>query len=227
MTRGILSIYWGDESKLPIDRLKQSIKKYHPELPHEIIKIKAPTEDASSLNKKAAMFELSPFEETLFLDIDTVVMGNLNFGFEKARQFGFAIAICESPWARRYVNIFNGDQVEYNTGVIFFDKKSQPVFDKWVDLSDKVNSESVGVSFETGQIFRQTANDQASFALAVEEAGINPFVLPMNWNFRPMWHRSFCGPIKIWHDYGDPPPFFQELTAYYSSTDSIIQYHQG
>ena len=100
MTRGILSIYWGDESRLPIDRLKESVKKYHPELIHEIIKVDAPSGDPSSLNQKTAMFNLSPFDETLFLDLDTVVMGNLDFGFEKAAQFGMAIAICESPWGR-------------------------------------------------------------------------------------------------------------------------------
>ena len=66
MTRGILSIYWGDESKLPIERLKASVKKFHPELQHEIIKVEAPSGEHSSLNKKAAMLDLSPFDETLF-----------------------------------------------------------------------------------------------------------------------------------------------------------------
>ena len=122
MSRGILSIYWGDESELPIDRLKASVKKFHPELPHEIIQIDAPHGDLTALNQKAKMLDLSPFEETLFLDMDTVVLGNLSFGFEKAKQFGIALSICESPWARRYKKIFTGDEVEYNTGVIFFTK---------------------------------------------------------------------------------------------------------
>ena len=81
MSRGIISIYWGDETKLPIERLKASLKRFHPELPHEIIKIEAPVGDDSSLNRKAAMHEMTPFDETLYLDIDTVVMGNLDFGF--------------------------------------------------------------------------------------------------------------------------------------------------
>lgn len=227
MTRGIISIYWGDESKLPIERLKASVKKFHPELSHEIIKVNVPESEICSLNQKAAMFDLSPFDETLFLDIDTVVMGRLDYGFDKASQFGLALAICESPWAKRYRKVFSGDQIEYNTGVIFFNKKAEPVFKAWADLSDKIDSENIGVSFETGEMFKQVANDQASFALAVEQVEFNPFVLPLNWNFRPMWHRSFCGPIKIWHDYADPPQFFQELNAYYSNNDSIIQYHQG
>jgi hypothetical protein len=225
MTRGILSIYWGDESKLPIERLKTSVKKFHPDLPHEIIKIDAPSGQASSLNRKSEILDLSPFSETLFLDLDTVVMGNLDYGFEKAKTFGLALAICENPWGRRYSKIFSGDEVEYNTGVIFFTNKSQDVFDRWKKLAGEVDSEMVGV--DNGQIFRMSANDQGSFALAVEQTGFNPFVLPHNWNFRPLWHRSFFGPIKIWHDYSDPPPFFEEINAYYSKTDSVIQFHQG
>ncbi|MBU3605949.1 hypothetical protein IEN92_04210 [Polynucleobacter sp. MWH-Creno-3A4] len=225
MSRGILSIYWGDETKLPIDRLKASVKKFHPELTHEIIKIEAPVNEPSSLNKKAAMFELSPFEETLFLDLDTVVLGNLDFGFEKARQFGLALSICESPWGKRYQNIFKGDEIEYNTGVIFFAKQAKSVFEKWSELANIVDSSILGVNKDGP--YRMPANDQGSFALAIQETGFNPFVLPMNWNFRPQWQRSFFGPIKIWHDYVDPPPFFEELSKYYSSGDSIIQYHQG
>ena len=48
-------------------------------------------------------------------------------------------------------------------------------------------------------------NDQAGFALAVQELGINPFVLPLNWNYRPRWEPSVYGPVKVWHDL-DPLP---------------------
>jgi hypothetical protein len=153
-------------------------------------------------------------------------MGDLSFGFEKARQFGLAISICEAPWGRRYPNLFTGDEIEYNTGVIFFSKKASPVFDEWKKLAMSVDSSILGVA-NNGEPYVMPANDQGSFALAVENTGFNPFVLPFNWNFRPMWHRSFFGPIKIWHDYSDPPPFFDEMTAYYQSKDSIIQYHSG
>lgn len=225
MTRGILSIYWGDESKLPIERLKASVKKLHPELPHEVVKVEAPSGDTSSLIQKAAMLDLSPFDETLFLDLDTVVLGNLDFGFHKASQFGLALSICEAPWGKRYRNVFTGDEIEYNTGVIFFTKVAKAVFDKWKELAATIDSSIIGVNDEG--IYKMAVNDQGSFALAIVQTGFNPFILPLNWNFRPQWHRSFFGPIKIWHDYADPPSFFEELTEYYSRKDSIIQYHQG
>ncbi len=160
MSRGILSIYWGDESKLPIERLKTSARKFHPDLPHEIIKLDAPSGDVSSLNKKAAMLDLSPFDETLFLDLDTVVLGNLDFGFQKAQQFGLALSICESPWGKRYPKIFTGDEVEYNTGVIFFTKDAKIVFDKWKELAVTTDSSILGVNDEG--IYRMAANDQGS-----------------------------------------------------------------
>lgn len=225
MARGILSIYWGNEAKLPLERLKASVKKFHPELPHEIIKIDAPHGDFFSLNQKARMLELSPFDETLFLDVDTIVMGRLDFAFDRAKKFGIAVSICESPWAKRYSKIFEGDQIEYNTGVIFFTRTAKPVFDKWSLLAPKINSSILHI--EDGIVKTLPAADQGSFAMAIDEMGFNPYVLPLNWNFRPQWQRSFFGPIKIWHDYADPPPFFEELGAYYSKPDSIIQYHQG
>ena len=223
MSRGIVSIYWGDEKKLPIDRLKNSVKKHHPDLRHEIIKVDAANGDCRSLNKKAAMMNLSPFDETLFLDLDTVVLGDLSFGFEKANQFGLALSICEAPWGRRYRSLFEGDEIEYNTGVIFFTKKAEVVFDEWRKLADTVDSSHIGMGPQGA--YKMPSNDQGSFALAIENTGFNPFILPLNWNFRPSWHRSFFGPIKVWHDYSDPPPFLEEIAVYYQSKDSIIQYY--
>ncbi len=53
MSRGILSVYWGDKAKLPIDRLKASVKKLHPELSHEIISIDAPSEQSQYFKSKS------------------------------------------------------------------------------------------------------------------------------------------------------------------------------
>ena len=223
MSRGIISIYWGDETKLPIERLKASLKRFHPELPHEIFKIEAPVGDDSSLNRKAVMHEMTPFDETLYLDIDTVVMGNLDFGFEKARAHGLALVINECPWAKRYHKIFNGDQIEYNTGVMFFTKQVAPVFESWAALSRTVDSQLALVKDGVPLIMK--ANDQGSFALAVEQTGFNPFTLPLNWNFRPMYYKSFFGPIKIWHDNANPPPMIEKFNSDYAKPGAIMQFH--
>jgi len=225
ISRGIIAVFWGDEVHLPIDRLRKSIKKFHPELPFELIKLDAREDDPRSLARKAEMFDLSPFDQTLFLDIDTVIMGDLSFGFAKANVHKLALCICEAPWARRYPALFSGDQIEYNTGVIFFSRESKPVFDAWKELAKSHDSSLHFVS--DGKPAVMPHNDQGSFALAIEKCGINPFILPLNWNFRPIWHKTFFGPIKVWHDYSDPPRELSELNAYYEQSDSIIQFHSG
>ncbi|MEJ0070814.1 MAG: hypothetical protein WDO24_21130 [Pseudomonadota bacterium] len=40
------------------------------------------------------MFEHSPFETTVYLDADTVVLGRLDYGFEMAERFGLACCHC-------------------------------------------------------------------------------------------------------------------------------------
>jgi hypothetical protein len=215
--RGILYLYWGEKYKKFLDRSIESVRRFHPELPIHVETLP----DSSTFLDKARMYEMSPFDETLFLDIDTVVLGNLEFGFQKAQKYGLACSICECPWARRYGGL-TGDIVEYNTGVLFFTDKSKLLFDSWAQCVTKVDS---SIKFYAGDELRTMPhNDQAGFAHAVEETGFMPYVLPYNWNFRPEWHHSFFGPIKIWHDYGDVPKAIIELNKYYEGRDSVIQF---
>jgi hypothetical protein len=222
--RGVLYIVWGHDNKTErvLERSKQSLKQVHPELPVEVCRLNV-DDPLKGLLEKARMFDLSPFRETLFLDADTVVLGRLDFGFAKAREFGLACCICECPWARRHAGV-HGETIEYNTGVLFFGDRAKPVFDCWSRLAPQIDSSIIFHGAE-GQIMRMPHNDQGSFAAAIEETRFSPFVLPVNWNFRPQWQLSFFGPVKIWHDYVDPPPFFEEMRRYYSQPDAVVQYH--
>lgn len=217
--RGILYVYWGNKYQKYLDRSIESVKRWHPELP---IHVETLPEKSTFLDK-ARMYEMSPFEETLFLDVDTVVLGNLTFGFEKAGKFGLACSICECPWARRYMDGgLSGDVVEYNTGVLFFTSKAKPLFDVWADCVTKIDSSIKHVV--EGRLAVMPHNDQGGFTWAVEETGVLPYVLSYNWNFRPIWHHSFFGPIKIWHDYSDVPQPIIDANKYYERDDSIIQF---
>lgn len=221
--RGIISIIWGQKEKLPLSRLLASTAKYHPELTHKVFEITTNKSGSHALKEKARMMDLSPFEETLYLDADTVVFGNLDFGFEMAMIHGLAVSICENPWARRYPQIFSGDEIEYNTGVVFFTRKCAALFEGWKKLAHELDSELVFVKDRLP--VTMAANDQGSFAAAVQSMGINPFVLPANWNFRPKWQKNFFGPIKVWHDYSDPPDYLRKINEYYSGRNHVIQYH--
>lgn len=222
--RGVIYIVWGRDNKTEraLERSKKSVNAIHPELPVEILRLDA-DDPIKGLLLKARMFELSPFRETLYLDADTVVLGRLDFAFLKAQEFGLACCICECPWARRHGGV-HGETIEYNTGVLFFGEHAKPIFESWSRLAPQIDS-SIIFHGPQGQMMRMPYDDQGSFAAAVEEVKFSPFVLPLNWNFRPNWQLSFFGPVKIWHDYAELPPFFDEMRKYYNQSEAIIQYH--
>ena len=157
--RGIVYIVWGEKVLPILDRSRISVANIHPELPVHV-EVLPPD---STLLDKSRMHRLTPFEETLFLDSDTVVMDRLDFGFDMAAQHGLAVSICECPWARRYGGI-RGDTVEYNTGVIFFNQKSYHVFDAWDACGRDVDS---SILFYQGtSVVRMPYNDQAEIGRA-------------------------------------------------------------
>jgi len=224
VSRGVLYLVWGNKAETALNRSIRSLKEFHPELNYEIRRLAADTDAFSGLLEKSSMMDFSPFDETLFLDADTVLLDRLDFGFTQALRFGLACCICESPWSRRFRGLPKDDGVEYNTGVLFFTRDAGPLFARWKALSSVVDSaiDFVGAS---GAPMVMPFNDQGSFAQAVTEWDRTPFILPMNWNFRPAWHRTFFGPIKIWHDYREPPPELRQLSAAYQNPNAIIRFH--
>lgn len=219
--RGVLYVYWGgSKQERFLERSVQSLFNHHPELPVQIEKL---SDDATLLDK-SRMYELSRFEQTLYLDIDTVVLGDLTFAFEKAVRHGIACAINECPWARRCTGLSaDGDIVEYNTGVLFFTRAAETVFAAWPQYAAVVDS-SIRHIWQ-GRIGVDPVGDQASFAKVVDQTGFPLFALPLNWNFRPRWHRSYFGPIRIWHDYTEVPPEILNSNASQESEHAIVQFY--
>lgn len=222
--KGVLYIVWGEQGRALMNRSLASLRRYHPDLPVHVATLPDGLDPMQGLLQKAQMLDLSPFATTLFLDADTVVLGNLDFGFTQADRFGLACSICECPWARRYGGL-DGDIVEYNTGVIFFTRKAAPVFEAWKTLAPTLDSSFLHVPPGQRIVGRMPYNDQAAFAKAVDQTGLLPAVLPLNWNYRPRWQHSFFGPLKIWHDYMDVPPVIRDTNAYYEKhgRDAVIQ----
>lgn len=223
--RGVVYMTWKAEGgpQSLVERSIESLKRWHPDL--QITEIVIATENPTLLDK-AQMFAHSPYESTLFLDADTVVMGDMTFGFEKAEQFGIACCICECPWAKRYGGLADrGDMIEYNTGVIFFSKKHDAVgdvFRAWGQHAREVDS-SIRFHSNSGKIETMPMNDQAGFAVAIAQTGFNPFVLPQNWNFRHKWQKSIFGPVKVWHDYDPPTPAILKWNESQTHETAIIQ----
>lgn len=175
---GVLYVYWGNGPEVDLQKSLHSVKKlgydYH------IVKL----EGQRHYGDKARMYELSPFETTLFLDTDTILLDNINYGFEKANRHGLALSIAPACYARRFIKNC-GDWIEYNSGVIFFRKSDrvEEVFEKWIKHAH-----------------RYPTSDQSSLTIALEDTHFNPFVLPQNYNFRShLKVNPIFGPIKIWH----------------------------
>lgn len=214
--RGVLYLAWGRGKVKKIDeslrRSTASVFKHHPDL-HVTVK---DLPDGTTLLDKPRMYELSPYEETLFLDCDTEVLGKLDFGFDSAARHGLACAICEAGLARRYTNSIHNDAVEYNTGVLFFRKSDQnaALFSKWTEYAKSIDS---SIRFMLpGGLQTMPYNDQAGFAKAIDDLRVNPFVLPHNWNFRYRWQPCVFGPVKVWHDWD---PVMPELKAFWEKQD--------
>src|SRR5476649_787202 len=126
MARGILYIVWGDNIEAQLQRSIQSVRNFYPDMPIHIER--GSNDPTQGFRQKTVMGSITPFETTLFLDADTVVLGNLDYAFDRAEEYGLACCICECPWLRRYGNA-EGDIIEYNSGVLFFSQKSRHIFD--------------------------------------------------------------------------------------------------
>lgn len=221
-SRGVLYVVWGRAGNATVDaalkRSLESVAKVHPELPVTVRELP----QGATLLDKARMYELSPYDETLCLDADTVVLSRLDYGFQKSIKHGLACAICEAPFARRYEKAVAGDAIEYNTGVLFFSRSPQcgRLFTRWGELNRTIDSSSR--FWDGSKVDTMALNDQAGFALAVDELGFNPFVLPTNWNLRPRWAPVVYGPVKVWHDY-EPVP--DDLRAFWQKQEQGLMHY--
>lgn len=221
--RGVLYLKWGNSHERLLQRSVESLKKWHPDLPVHVHEL--PPE--STLLDKVEMFNVTPFNETLYLDADTVILGNIEFGFYVLKEFPIACCICECPWARRYQGFAqHADNVEYNTGLIFFRSGQNKFHQAWKRLASPENDSSI--RFMSGGSEKvMPLNDQASFSAAMVAEEVKPFILPMNWNLRPEWQRNWFGPLRCWHDYRDVPANVQAFNDQQSQPGAIIEYFTG
>jgi hypothetical protein len=82
--------------------------------------------DGSDLRCKSRMYDLSPFDETLYLDADTIVLGRLDA--DSSRRSGTASPAASTSARGRDATALRerGDMIEYDTGVVFFSKDHEP-----------------------------------------------------------------------------------------------------
>jgi hypothetical protein len=220
--RGLLWIVWGNNAGVEraLVRSQASASRWHPDLPQKVCRMP----EGSDLRCKSQMYNLAVWETTLYLDADTVVMGKLDRAFDMAERHGMALCINPCPWARRYTSLSHlGDMTEYDTGLIAFSKRHaavRTVFAQWMGGHD-LDSTSY---FQSGTgLARMPVNDQCAFAAAVSHTGFNPHVLPVNYNCHPKWTPLVFGPVRVWHDYNDPPATLDAWNAQQGREGDVIR----
>ena len=141
------------------------------------------------------------YDSFLFLDSDTRVLADPVLGFEKAEQFGMALAPAphyslDCFWGFDKVmkaeNVECRGQLQYNTGVIFFRRSPEvaAVFERWRELGKRYN--------------RECNLDQPLLTLAMEQLALNPYTLSISYNYRG-FGEAISGIVRIWHSHGPMP----------------------
>lgn len=155
---------------------------------------------------KIAPMKKSPFEKSIFLDTDTLVVGNLNCLYYILDKYD--IAYCNAPIRKngRYIsekvpNCF----VQPNTGVIAYvkNKKTDELFDLWLE-NYKKHIEKINPK----------PNDQEAFRESVWEIDIKNYILPPEYNLRTKFDYFIGGrsSVKVLHGRDDEIDNEEELS---------------
>jgi hypothetical protein len=132
----------------------------------------------------------TPFEETLFLDTDTVMIEPVYELFPILKRF--ELAYCHAPYrnAHPWVPVFGCPEAfpEANTGVILYRwcEKVRCVFLSWAAI----------VKNQRSQV-QNECDDQPAFREAVYKSTLNFTILPPEYNYRPIFPAFAGGNMKV------------------------------
>jgi hypothetical protein len=208
VSRGVVYIVCGDKAEAALKRSIFSLKEFHPELDYEVRRLPPNSSPSRGLLEKSSTMDFSPFDETLFLDADTLLLDRLDFGFAQALRLELHAA---SVNVRGRAGTADYPRTTvWNTIPVCSSSRVTPhpcsragrLYQAW--------------STPRSILWAQTAN-RWSCRLTIRVVA--------KAMIRPAWHRTFFGPIKIWHDYHDPPQALRELSAAYRNPNAIIRFH--
>jgi hypothetical protein len=181
------------------------------ELPETSLTVVRATFELNGLLRKTEVLQHLPqtHDAYLLLDSDTVILDDINLGFEMATRFGIAASPAphyslDQFWGFDRIMELEGvprlGQLQYNTGVIFFRLTAQTraVFARWRDLATRYQS--------------LHTNDQPFFTLAMMQLGFNPYTLSISYNYRG-FGEYISGIVRIWHSHSDAPPNLNDFES--------------
>lgn len=209
--RGVIYVGWNNKYIVEAKKSAETVRKFC-KLPTCLLVDNGTSEDHLEIfdvvlktdfkldwhHRKAEIYPFVPFEETLFLDTDTVVLNSLDDGFARLKRYDMCMCLDS------YYNLFEYypklqsdfslpiDTPMYNSGVIFFKKNSkvEQIFKEW-----QISCEKYGKTIK---------GDQGILSAIVAAKDVHLCSLPINYNFRGYW-QFLRGPIIIWHARLSPP----------------------
>lgn len=219
MSKGIIYVVNGPRSYLGELRTSVlSLKKHEPDIPvtvfskHEVSR-SLPVDwvpydpDLHPLQQKVFTLGESPYDETLFLDSDTTVMGQISGIYDVLRSNNFAAASEASAdytvRPPKLVDLYGTHRGQFNTGVLCFDRSPETgaFLDRWrsaVTLQDTSD-------MWPGHNCDQTYFNRLTAAGAMDECGVSFSVLPnVVYNVRgvmidEMKRLGLWGDVRILH----------------------------
>ncbi len=151
------------------------------------------------------------YDSFLFLDVDTRVIGDITLGFDKAEQYGIAMAQAPRYSLERFsgfdeimraVGMTPRGQLQFNSGVIFFARRPgvEAVMQEWDALARRFGDPTAGKYYDLSMTF----GDQPYLTLAMEMLDFNPYALSTSFNHRGKG-ELIDGDVRIWHSYKSVP----------------------
>lgn len=146
------------------------------------------------LFKSKYLYDLSPYQKTLFVDTDTFFINDIESGFAILDYFDISMTL--DPPDSYYPTLPSGNKVyckPVNTGVIFFQKnqKNDLFFHKWYQIYLAKLTENP----------RLKESDQTSCTEALMYSQSRFYPLPHEWNTRFCFINTLQEPVKILHAY--------------------------
>lgn len=213
MNQGIIYVATGAKYLVEAIKSATSAKKYMPHLPITLFTdspdFKAPGREAfdqiirlenpsHNFEDKIRPLKESPYQQTLFLDTDTLILDDCSEIFAPLRRYDMAVC-------HEYHRIeFDFEKPlecfpVLNTGVICYRKSTafDQFMNSWVELY-KNHYKKINIA------------DQPAFRDALYHSDLTIFVLPNEYNFRP-FYPCFVGgfsKVKIVHDHN---PYSEEI----------------
>lgn len=206
---GVFYVATGEKHRVMTCRAIESLKKTNPAIavsvftdkPEDFASVRNSldaihlfTEPAHNYRDKLWGFVRAPYERCVFLDSDTVVVGDISELFELLERFDFAAAHAPGRSGARIHDYEDksipSSFVQFNTGVVCFRRTPAVLaaFEEW----RRIYGENP-----------RHRHDQPSLRAALYESQLSLYVLPPEYNFLEGC-AYFSGPVKIVHSAESP-----------------------